>query len=508
MRTLIVGSGPTGLVLGAALARRGHHVTSVDRDPGPTTDGWVRRGVMQFEHAHGFRPQVPKTLQEEWPEALHGWRSLGARPVEAPDSAGSPQLLGVLSRRSTFERALRHAADRQPDLTLRTGHVDGLVLDRGRVTGARVDGRLVEADLVVDASGRSGRLGRSGADGRDPELDGDCGLAYVDRTYQLLPGAEPGPMISPIAYTADFDGYQCLVFLHEAGHFSVVLVRPTADAALKELRFEAAFEAACRAIPAVAEWTRPDRALPTSAVLVGGALRNVYRRQTATPGLVAVGDSVATTTPTRGRGIAMACLQVAALLALLDEGADPATVAEPFGAWCDRGHRALGGRPHRDRWRNGQALAGTRPRPEHPAHLRPHRRRGRGRPPDRPARGRLLRDDCAARDAEAGRATGAGGLRDRLAAVLCPWTHAGRAGGRHPLGRAPTHTRTQRAPAVRHRPAVARTRVAHGRAHPDIRVRRPRAAVRSATLALPMEGVSWGIRTGRSTVVGQASSCM
>lgn len=31
----------------------------------------------------------------------------------------------------------------------------------------------------------------------------------------------------------------------------------------------------------------------------------------------------------------MASLQVAALLALLDEGADPSTVAEPFGAWCD-----------------------------------------------------------------------------------------------------------------------------------------------------------------------------
>ena len=142
-------------------------------------------------------------------------------------------------------------------------------------------------------------------------------------------------MVSPIAYMADFDGYQCLVFLHEAGHFSVVLVRPTADAALKALRFEAAFEAACRAIPALAEWTRPDRAQPTSAVLVGGALRNVYRRQVGTPGLVAVGDSVATTTPTRGRGIAMACMQVTALLALLDEGADPPTVAEPFGAWCD-----------------------------------------------------------------------------------------------------------------------------------------------------------------------------
>src|SRR3954447_3973072 len=200
MRTLIVGSGPTGLLLGATLARRGHEVTSVDRDPGPLGDVWPRRGVMQFEHAHGFRPQVPMILEETWPEVFERWLSLGGRPVEVPNPVGSRTVVGMLSRRSTFERALRHEAQNQPGLTLRTGHVDGLVLDGGRVLGARVDGSLVEAELVVDASGRSGRLGGSRALGGDPDLDGDCGLAYVDRTYRLRAGAEPGPMVNPVAY--------------------------------------------------------------------------------------------------------------------------------------------------------------------------------------------------------------------------------------------------------------------------------------------------------------------
>ena len=63
MRTAIVGAGPTGLFLGTALARRGHEVTVVDRDPGPRSDGsWPRRGVMQFHHAHGFRGQVVDAL--------------------------------------------------------------------------------------------------------------------------------------------------------------------------------------------------------------------------------------------------------------------------------------------------------------------------------------------------------------------------------------------------------------------------------------------------------------
>ncbi|MBC2933961.1 hypothetical protein [Nocardioides sp. zg-1228] len=44
---------------------------------------------------------------------------------------------------------------------------------------------------------------------------------------------------------------------------------------------------------------------------------------------------MATTTPTRGRGIAMAFTQIDNLLRLLDDGADPASLADPFGAWCD-----------------------------------------------------------------------------------------------------------------------------------------------------------------------------
>ena len=69
--------------------------------------------------------------------------------------------------------------------------------------------------------------------------------------------------------------------------------------------------------------------------MVGGGLLNLYRRQLGRPGLVAVGDAVATTAPTAGRGVAMASMQISALLELLDRGADPARIAGPFGAWCD-----------------------------------------------------------------------------------------------------------------------------------------------------------------------------
>ena len=65
MRVSIVGAGPTGLFLAVALARRGHPVELIDRDPGPVGSAWPRRGVMQFDHPHAFRNQVCGALVTE-----------------------------------------------------------------------------------------------------------------------------------------------------------------------------------------------------------------------------------------------------------------------------------------------------------------------------------------------------------------------------------------------------------------------------------------------------------
>ena len=180
MRVAIIGAGPAGLFIGAGLARRGHRVIAVERDPGPAADGtWPRRGVMQFHHAHAFRPQVVRALEQELPEALRQWRAAGAEPVwlRLPDGREMPA--GMRSRRTTFERALRAAALTVPGFEIRHGHAEDVTSWHGRADGIRVDGVILPADLVIDASGRAGRATRS----LRPAVTsgGPCGIAYVDR---------------------------------------------------------------------------------------------------------------------------------------------------------------------------------------------------------------------------------------------------------------------------------------------------------------------------------------
>jgi hypothetical protein len=179
---------------------------------------------------------------------------------------------------------------------------------------------------------------------------GVCGIAYVDRVYQLHDAAEPGPLVNPLAWQANLDGYQCLVFLHEHGIFSALVIRSTDDRDLVGLRHNGAFDAAVRAIPGLAEWTDPERSRPLTDVLPGGTLVNAYRGQRgpdgelALAGLVFVGDAVCTTTPNFGRGLATTMLQVDELLRLLDATLDvtgsPTTsrltdVGEAFDAWTE-----------------------------------------------------------------------------------------------------------------------------------------------------------------------------
>jgi 2-polyprenyl-6-methoxyphenol hydroxylase-like FAD-dependent oxidoreductase len=337
MRTVIVGAGPAGLYTAIALARRGHDVVVIDRDPGPEGGRWWhRRGVMQFHHPHFFRQQVVDVLQAEMPEVWHGLLAAGAQPATAPGQPGMPA--GLHCRRLTFERVLRSAAEAQPGVRLRTGHADQVSGHRGRATGVRVDRRQVDGNLVIDAGGRAGRLTRAL---RAPAEGGDCGISYVSRQYELLPGAPDGPINAPFGVMVTYPGYLAAAFLHDNRIVSALIARASADRQLAALRTPAAFEAATQAIPALAAWTGPRQSRPVTPVLPGGRLYNSYRGQlngagqVALDGLICVGDTVCTTNPAAGRGVTTSLQQAQRLIGLLEEHMkDFTSCSLAFDHWC------------------------------------------------------------------------------------------------------------------------------------------------------------------------------
>lgn len=339
MRTVVVGAGPAGMFTAIALARRGRDVTLVDRDPGPPPRGeWRRRGVMQFHHAHSYRGQVVDGMNAEMPDVLDALVSAGAEVVMA---AGDPSRAAALRcRRVVFERELRGCVAAEPRVQMLAAHVDEVVAHRGRATGVRVGDTVLEADLVVDASGRTGRF-VTALRGRGVRVD--CGATYAGRQYRLRVDADPGPTNSVAGLSLSFAGYAAVVFLHDNRTFTVTVVHSGANDRLHRLRHEAVFEAAVRAIPAVSDWVDPRRSAPMTSVLPGGRLHNSYHGNLGDAGapvltgLISVGDAVCATTPLAGRGVALAFLQARELVRLLDHDAgDIRGVTTEFDVWCER----------------------------------------------------------------------------------------------------------------------------------------------------------------------------
>jgi 2-polyprenyl-6-methoxyphenol hydroxylase-like FAD-dependent oxidoreductase len=338
MRIAVVGAGPVGSLCGLMLARRGHQVVLVDRDPGPAQDEqWNRRGVMQFNLPHFFRPQVRQAICAEVPElwtALVLAGGLPARPEGFPE-----EMTGLQCRRSTFERTLWTFTTGEPGISRLRGNAQRLLIDGGRVTGVVVDGASIHADLVVVASGRAGHVGD---DLRAAGVASNCGSSYAARQYRAREGAELPAWGLP-KYQM-YDGYITIVFGQDARTLSALIVRPTSDPRLADLRHNAVFESAAAAIPFLAEWTDPTRFEPITDVLAGSNLVNAYRGQrnvdgAITPGVAFIGDAVCTTNPAAGRGVALGFEQAGTFVSMLDATSDPTDAVAGFDVWCDANMR-------------------------------------------------------------------------------------------------------------------------------------------------------------------------
>ncbi|MGW4572679.1 FAD-dependent oxidoreductase [Streptomyces tendae] len=212
-RAVVVGAGLAGMLAAAVLADAGvAEVVVLDRDELP--DGpRQRRGLPQGRHAHLLMTGGLRAMEEIVPGV--GKRLLAAGAHEISLSSGvlarSPE--GWLRRwrregpvmltctRALVDWTVRAAVLEHPRIEVRRAAAVGLTGSAGRVRGVRVSGpdgeTDLDADLVVDASGRGTRivtwldgLGLSGVRTRIV----DSGLVNASRVYRVPAGAERFPL--------------------------------------------------------------------------------------------------------------------------------------------------------------------------------------------------------------------------------------------------------------------------------------------------------------------------
>lgn len=342
---VVVGGGITGLASAMLLADAGHRVTIVERDEIPETaspdeafETWPRRGTVQIRHSHAFLGRLRNFLRDREPELLADLLAAGARELRMLDvpphtmqglepEPGDDDLVMLGCRRITFEWVLRrHVLGRAAVSLVPGAIVSALVAEPGdppRVTGVRISrggvDSTIEADVVVDASGRSSPALRwlEGIGARAPiEESEPSSLLYYSRFYRLRPGAEePAPGVHPAA--ADYNWIKYAIFPTDARTFSITLASPLSHPEMKVVAQEKAFDEVARSIPALAAWADPTRAEPIGdpgrpvqamSGLVNRLRRFVDGTGPVALGFFALGDAAYCTNPLYGRGCAQGFL--------------------------------------------------------------------------------------------------------------------------------------------------------------------------------------------------------
>ena len=339
VKIAVIGGGVCGLLTGMLLADDGHEVVVLERDPAqppaPTDawEDWERNSVRQFHMGHYFLPRFRLELERELPRAIAGLESAGAlrlNPMETiPDAIrgswrdGDERFEVLTGRRPMVEAVLAGLADETAGMIVRRGVVvSGLLTESAEsenpvhITGVVTsDGEQLDADLVVDASGRNSGLPRLlaavGAQAPVDEAD-DSGFVYYGRAYRSADGSLPASIGGGLQA---YGSISTLTLPADNGTWQIAFVASGKDKVMRKVRDEESFNKLWKSYPLVAHWVDGE---PLSEIEMMGNLEDRIRHfvvdgSPVATGVATVGDSWACSNPSVGRGASIGLLHSIAL---------------------------------------------------------------------------------------------------------------------------------------------------------------------------------------------------
>ncbi|MFJ9658465.1 NAD(P)/FAD-dependent oxidoreductase [Streptomyces griseoflavus] len=344
-RAVVIGAGLAGMLAAAVLSAAGaDEVVVLDRDELPEGPEH-RKGLPQGRHAHLLMPGGMEAMEELLPGAQLRKRLLAAGAHEISLSSGMLALTseGWLRRwrregpvmltcsRALVDWVLRETVRERTPVEIRRGAVVGLTGSAGRVRGVRIaepgGDTDLEADLVVDASGRGTRvvswLDRLGLGGvRERAVD--SGLVNASRVYRVPNGAGRFPLtiVQPDPYAAG-PGRSAMVMPIEGDRWLVSCGgsrggEPPAD--------PEGFLRYALSLPDPIVGRLISGAEPLTDVHLSRSTSNVRRYLEELPhwpeGFVVLGDALATFNPAYGHGMSVAAFGARVLGRELARGGD------------------------------------------------------------------------------------------------------------------------------------------------------------------------------------------
>jgi 2-polyprenyl-6-methoxyphenol hydroxylase-like FAD-dependent oxidoreductase len=351
LHVAVLGGGPSGLAAALGIARRGHRVTVVERDPSPgdkdldeAFSSWRRKGVPQIRQGHFIMGRAKEMLDLHAPDVIEALAQKGIVPAYNPMlmlvsedelQPGDDHVL-TPTRRIPFELTLRRVAEAEPGVEFRSGvKVTGLSVQNGsglpRVNAVGLDdGSAMETDFVIDAMGNHspahGWLRSLGIEIPDEETQ-DTGVTYYGRYFRAKAEAPDPWVLMQSSGRTEYLAY--VVFPGDNGTYGVVFFIPSWDRELRALRTVSAWEAAAAQFPPIAPWVAEDVADALTPVDVTSGHNNVIRPFLVDGlpkylGLVPVGDALGTVDPRLAWGISLGLTHGFAAAAAIDEHAgDP-----------------------------------------------------------------------------------------------------------------------------------------------------------------------------------------